>query len=199
MTFAIRPYHPSDLTAVYRICLLTGDRGGEGCHLFSDPDLLGHYFAAPYAVLEPDLAFILTKGSKPCGYVLGTKDTATFGQRCEQEWFPPLRAHYALPAEENRSRDAWIICAIHRGHDQTNALPDYPAHLHIDLLPEGQGQGWGRKLLERLLREMKNLAVPGVHLGVGKNNLNAIGFYEHVGFQKLEERDTYTVYGMKLD
>jgi hypothetical protein len=25
MPFTIRPYHPSDLVALYRVCLLTGD------------------------------------------------------------------------------------------------------------------------------------------------------------------------------
>ncbi|MEM7034004.1 MAG: N-acetyltransferase [Chloroflexota bacterium] len=198
MTFDIRPYHPTDLTAVYRICLLTGDSGSDGSHLYSDPDLLGHYFAAPYAVLEPELAFILTHHGKPCGYVLGVADTATFGKRCEQAWFPPLRHHYDLPDETDTSRDAWMIRSIHRGHDQVNPLPDYPAHLHIDLLPEGQGQGWGRKMIERLLSQMEALQVPGVHLGVGNKNSGAIGFYEHMGFHRLKEHETYTVYGMKL-
>ena len=30
-------------------------------------------------------------------------------------------------------------------------VADYPAHLHIDLLPELQGQGFGRALIRRLL------------------------------------------------
>lgn len=55
MLFAIIPYEPRFLPDLYRICLLTGDSA-----LYCDPDLLGHYFAAPYAVLEPAPAFVLT-------------------------------------------------------------------------------------------------------------------------------------------
>ena len=40
-TFEIRPYHPTDLTALYRICLGTGDSGQDAAHLYRDPDVIG--------------------------------------------------------------------------------------------------------------------------------------------------------------
>jgi ribosomal protein S18 acetylase RimI-like enzyme len=197
-TFSIRPYHPSDLTALYRICLGTGDAGQDATHLYRDPDLLGHYYAAPYAVLEPDLSFVLTCDGSPCGYVLGARDTAAFGKRCEQEWFPPLRARYPLPADDDHARDAEMIRNIHRGQRQVNDFPDYPAHLHIDILPEGQGQGWGRRLIETLLNQLRTVGAPGVYLGVGARNRRAIGFYAHVGFHHLHDAPWGFVLGMKL-
>lgn len=197
-TFAIRPYHPSDLTALYRICLGTGDAGQDGTHLYQDPDLLGHYYAAPYAVLEPELSFMLTCDGGPCGYVLGTRDTASFGQCCEVEWFPPLRERYPMPPVEDQSRDAHMIRAIHEGHDQQHEFPDYPAHLHIDILPEGRDLGWGRRMIETLVEQMRTLGVPAVHLGVGGRNTNAIGFYEHVGFHRVKEAEWGLILGMHL-
>lgn len=197
-TFAIRPYHPTDLTALYRICLHTGDSGEDATHLYKDHDLLGHYYAAPYAVLEPDLSFILTRNGAPVGYVLGVRNTATFGQRCESDWFPPLRATYAVPDPEDKSRDANMIRAIHRGHERQNLHPGYPAHLHIDILPAGQGHGWGRRLIGTLIDQMRSLAIPGVHLGVGARNTRAIGFYEHVGFQRIREAEWGLILGMRL-
>lgn len=197
-TFAIRPYHPSDLPNLYQICLGTGDSGADGAHLYQDPHLIGHYFAAPYAVLEPDLSFVLTCDGTPVGYVLGAHDTATFGKRCETEWFPPLRARYPLPPAEDTSRDAQMIRAIHRGHDQQNEHPAYPAHLHIDILPIGQGMGWGKRLIETLLTQMRQGGVPAVHLGVGGRNTRAIGFYEHIGFQRIQEAPWGLILGMKL-
>lgn len=196
--FQIRPYHPTDLTSIYRICLGTGDAGKDASHLYRDPDLVSHYFAAPYAVLEPDLSFVLTLDGLPIGYVLGVRDTANFGERCETEWFPPLRARYPLPPESDTSRDAQMLRAIHRGHERVNNFPGYPAHLHIDILPPGQGQGWGRKLIDTLLDQMRAFSVPGVFLGVGGRNTRAIGFYEHVGFQRLKEEPWGLVLGMKL-
>lgn len=197
-TFAIRPYHPADLTSLYRICLGTGDSGEDASALYRDPDLIGHYFAAPYAVVEPQLSFVLTRDGRPCGYVLGASDTATFGQRCETEWFPPLRARYPLPDADDTSRDAWLLRAIHEGHALTNQFPGYPAHLHIDILSEGQGHGWGRRLIETLTGQMRSLGIPGVFLGVGARNERAIGFYEHVGFHRLRTEDWGLILGMNL-
>lgn len=198
MSFKIRPYHPSDMPALYRICLETGNSGADGTHLYKDPYVLGHYYAAPYAVLEPELSFVLTNRGRTCGYVLGVGDTATFGQRCESEWFPPLRVAYPLPAAEDKSSDANMIRAIHRGHEQMNSHPGYPAHLHIDILPEGQGQGWGRKLLDTLLAQMRSHNIQGVHLGVGGKNSKAIGFYSHYGFEPLVTESWGIVFGMML-
>lgn len=196
--FEIRPYHPTDLTSLYRICLGTGDAGKDASHLYRDPDLVGHYYAAPYAVLEPDLSFVLTDAGMPCGYVLGARDTATFGQRCEVEWLPPLRARYPLLPDSDRSLDANIIRAIHRGHERENRFPDYPAHLHIDILPQGQGKGWGRRMIETLTTQMRAFGITGVFLGVGGRNTNAISFYRHVGFQQIKEEPWGLVLGMKL-
>src|SRR5512145_1630464 len=98
MNFKIRQYHPSDLCSVYHICVQTADSGADASHLYPDPELIGHYYAGPYAVLEPDLCFILTNEGVPCGYVLGTRDSDVFAQRCEAEWFPILRERYPLPA-----------------------------------------------------------------------------------------------------
>lgn len=197
-TFAIRPYHPADFLALYRICLGTGDAGQDGAHLYQDPDLIGHYFAAPYAILEPTLSFVLTCDGWPCGYVLGAGDTAIFGERCEVEWFPPLRARYPLPPADDPSRDAQMIRAIHHGHERENRFALYPAHLHIDILPPGQGQGWGRRMIETLLDQMRAQAVPGVHLGVGGRNTRAIGFYEHMGFQRISTAPWGLIMGMQF-
>jgi ribosomal protein S18 acetylase RimI-like enzyme len=195
--FHIRPYHPSDLPMLYRICLLTGESGQDASHLYQDPDLLGHLYAAPYAVLEPELCFILTHLANPCGYVLGTKNSVIFRERCEREWFPILRKRYPYPAENDSSKDATHIRYIHWGYrDRANA--DYPAHLHIDLLPIAQRKGWGRKMMTTFLDKLRELNICGVELGVGKRNSKAVGFYEAVGFTRLEQTETSFTYGLKL-
>ena len=196
--FDIRPFHPSDLTALYRICLQTADNGGDATHSIADPDLHGHIYAAPYAVLEPDLCFVLTKEDVPIGYILGTRDSAEFSRNCEQNWFPPLRQHYPLPSADDNTNDAHFIRLLHRGHGIDEGLGDYPAHLHIDILPEGQGAGFGRKLMQTFLDKLRELNVSGVHLGVSKNNPHAIGFYERIGFERLQEYPTAIVFGMQL-
>ena len=55
----IRAYQPSDLDALYDICLDTGNGGLGARHLFDDPRLLGHAYVGPYVAFEPDLAFVV--------------------------------------------------------------------------------------------------------------------------------------------
>ena len=197
--FSIRAYHPSDLPALYRICLETVFGGAAAVAQYTDPDLLGHFYAAPYAVLEPELCFVLTSDGVPCGYVLGTRETAAFRVACELEWFGVLRNRYPLPLETDKSRDAAMIRLIHAGQPSGLEFPDYPAHLHIDLLPHAQGGGWGRALMTHFLETLRALGVRGVHLGVGARNVGAVKFYEHMGFTLLSEGDGALWYGMKLE
>ena len=194
----IRNYQPSDLDALRRICLLTGNSGQGAEHLYSNPDLLGDFYAAPYGVLHPELTFVLADEEKVVGYVLGTDDTATFGGRSESEWFPHIREKLSMPAESDTSKDARIIRMIFKGHPRLNRFPEFPAHLHIDLLPEAQSAGWGRKLLDAFCTKLKAQGVAGVHLGVGKRNENAIGFYRHYGFELLEEEEDSLYFGLRL-
>lgn len=198
MTFAIRPYHPSDLPSLYRICLLTGDSGADASRLYQDPDLLGHYYAGPYAVFEPDVCFVLTADGVPSGYVLGTRDSAGFRERCERDWFPLLRERYPLRGPDDQTADARIIRLIHAGHHVRADLAAYPAHLHIDLLPAAQGRGWGRRLMQTFLAQLRALEIPGVHLGVGTNNRGAVQFYERVGFARIQEHQGWIAFGMRL-
>jgi ribosomal protein S18 acetylase RimI-like enzyme len=197
MKFEIRPYHPADLYSLYRICLLTGDSGSDASAQYRDPELLGHLYAAPYAVLEPDLAFVLTADGAPVGYTLGARDSQSFAERCEREWFPGLRERYPVPAVDDESPDAGRIRQIHRGHYHHSSLAEYPAHLHIDILPVGQGSGYGRRLIETLLTRMRDTGVSAVHLGVSPVNYRAIGFYQHVGFHRVPVEGV--VFGMRFE
>jgi ribosomal protein S18 acetylase RimI-like enzyme len=198
MRASIRNYHPSDLVSLYRICLKTGNSGEDATELFEDPDILGHYYAGPYAVLEPDLCFVLTCNEKPCGYIIGTRDSQKFYDKCEQEWFPVLREQYPMPADNNTSLDARIARLIHQGHKPNADLLDYPAHLHIDILPEGQGQGMGRKLTDTFVKRLKELNVSALHLQVGKRNPGAIKFYQKYGFEQLKEYEYSIAFGIRL-
>lgn len=198
MNYAIRHVHPCDLSSLYRICLLTGDSGKDATKLFKDAELIGHYYAAPYAFIEPELCFILTSSGSPCGYIIGTKDSKKFYNECEIKWFPLLRERYPLPQNNDNSFDHKIIQLIHEGHKPNDDLKSYPAHLHIDLLPEAQGKGLGRKLIEVFTDKLRELKVPAVHLQVGKKNEGAIKFYQKVGFHQIKEYEHAIAYGMHL-
>ena len=198
MKFEIRNYHITDLSSLYKICLLTANNGGDCTSFLEDPDLVGHLFAAPYAIFEPNLCFILSKDSIPSGYILGTRDSMQFYEKCEKKWFPELRKRYPLPDDKDESMQANFIRHLHQKQKVVDGLDNYPAHLHIDILPIAQGKGYGRKLIETILNQLQTLNVQGVHLIVSNDNQNAVGFYQQVGFQELKKLGEYIVFGKGL-
>ena len=53
-------------------------------------------------------------------------------------------------------------------------IEDYPSHLHIDLLPEAQGAGFGRVLIETLCGTLARMGSSGVYVGVAATNARAL-------------------------
>lgn len=195
----IRPAQPADLDALYRICLLTGDAGEDASDLFEDPRLLGEIFAAPYAVLEPDLAFVTEDEQGVSGFVLGALDTPAFEERLEERWWPALRLRYPDPPAGDWTRQERWMAHIHRPPRTPAELTGpYPSHLHINLLPRTQGQGAGRKLMNTLLAALRARGSRGVHLDVWIKNSRAIGFYRHFGFTEIAAHDSGFTFGMPL-
>ena len=182
----VRPYRPSDLPALYDICLRTADNGADGSRLYADPRIVGEIFAAPYAALEPGHAFVAEDAEGVAGYVLGAPDTRAFEARLEAEWWPVLRQRYADTAHVpswQRTREQWDAYYIHHPPPNPQAVVDAaPAHLHIDLLPRLQGQGVGKQLMDAFLATVGDRA----HLGCQAVNTRAQRFYEVYGFRRLE-------------
>jgi len=182
----IRPYRPADLDALYDICLKTGDGGQDATRLYADPRLIGEIFAAPYATLQPDCAFVAEDEDGVGAYILGAPDTRAFEARCEAEWWPALRRRYADTAEvpaRKRTREQWDAYYIHHPPPNPQAVVDVaPAHLHIDLLPRLQGRGVGKALMDTWLARIGGRA----HLGCQAENHRAQRFYGRYGFRRLE-------------
>lgn len=193
-----REFHWSDMPDLYRICLLTGDNGSDATGQVDDA-ILGHIFAAPYAVFEPELCTIQLVDHQPSGYILGVKDSKLFAELTEKNWWGPLRKKYPRPEAKDTSRQAELVRAIHEGYRYSpGVIEDYPAHLHIDLLPNAQGSGLGVALMNRFLDQLREQKVPGVHLGVSKKNERAVKWYPRFGYQILSENNDGIVYGLKL-
>ena len=67
----------------------------------------------------------------------------------------------------------------------------YPAHLHVNLLPESRGKAVGRRLVERFLDEARRRELPGVRAVVYETNHKARGFFERLGFRPLGRRPAF--------
>jgi ribosomal protein S18 acetylase RimI-like enzyme len=184
----IRAARAGDLPALYEIALATGDSGQDAAGLYRDRELVGHLYAAPYAVLEPRSAFVVEDEDGVGGYIVGAADTLAFEARMEAEWWPALRRRYPEPGGDPHGWDldeirAWQI--HHPRPPPARITQPYPSHLHINLLPRLQGQGLGRALIDRWLERMRAVGSRGVHLGVSPENHRALGFYRAWGFEEF--------------
>jgi ribosomal protein S18 acetylase RimI-like enzyme len=200
----IRSYQPRDLPAHYRICLATGAAGEDASHLTRDALLVGHVFAAPYAILAPQCCFVAEDEDGVGGYIVGAADTEAFEKRLEAEWWPALRSAYPPPPAQppEWTYDLTMMRRIHRPFRTPDRITNaYPSHLHINLLPHLQGHGFGTELIDRWLSRIREQGSHGAHLAVGIANPRAIAFYRKYGFRELERtgRDASIVwFGMAL-
>ena len=69
--------------------------------------------------------------------------------------------------------------------DFPDLLKEYPAHLHIDILPEYQRMGFGKNLMEAFCEKLRHDEVGGVHLIMAGDNVEAEKFYGKVGFRRF--------------
>lgn len=143
----IRQFRPGDEPFLSDICLKTADAGADATGVLPDGELWAHIFALPYAERHPDLAFVVANDAdEPVGYVLGTDDTDAFEDWFANEYWPRLTERFPNPSDDDESREAGLLkYAYARRAGAEPYGTDHPAHLHIDLLPEAQGAGWGRK------------------------------------------------------
>jgi ribosomal protein S18 acetylase RimI-like enzyme len=181
----IRRYDPRDYDAVSRVCLETADAGDDATGHYSSDDLMPDIYARPYVVLEPRFAWVVEDGGAARGYIVCAPDTRVFVDRYRAEWLPGLSRRYPadarLPESERRLRADGLT-------PERMLLPEvdeYPAHLHIDLLPDLQGRGWGRRLIETLVDALRAEQVPGLHLSLAASNTGARAFYDRLGFAEL--------------
>lgn len=194
-------YRDGDLEALYDVCLRTAAIGDDASAHYRDGNLVGHIAMAPYVYYEPELAFVLRASAEgeALGYVVATSNTPAFEEWCEQHWWPPLRQQYPLDGDytpEERRR----VNHIHEPSTPSRPwLGQYPAHLHINLLPPVRGDGNGGRLLTCLFTALQQRHVPGVHLGVDARNTGAIGFYYHHGLTVLRDTGTSFILARQFD
>lgn len=194
----IRPYRPEDRNDIREICIATGRSGTGAAGWLESDDLLPDIYALPYVDFEPETAFVVDADGRATGYILGVPDTRAFVARLREEWLPGFEARYPLTGENTPTQNF-----VRDGRNPERMLiPEldaYPAHLHIDLLPVLQGQGFGRRLVRTLNEALAQRRVPGVWLEYGPDNVNAAAFYRRLGFEPLPSGTGGTRVGMLTD
>jgi ribosomal protein S18 acetylase RimI-like enzyme len=191
---SIRNCRLSDLEAVSGVCFRTGyggsDVGDSG--LFRDRRLFGLLFSDYYVRYERPTSYVaLSLGGRVVGYVLGCPDTERYGRIFRRRMIPRILARAAgvsLWSDPSTLRELLRWARGNPWREDNPAGPDFPAHLHIDLLPEAQRQGVGSRLIELLEAQLTQLGVPGIHLVTSNYNRAAIPFYGKHGYRLLAAR-----------
>ncbi len=181
---SVRKYEKKDAEGVRFACL-----NSEGEEIKGNVGrFVLHTFCDYYIEKEPENCFVLDCDGKAVGYIICTENYDRYKEIFDKEYLP---LNKGLGDDLYKwAEDSTILQNKHKN--------DYPAHLHIDILPEFHRQGWGGKLLNTLFEHLKNKGIKGVMLTTGSDNVNACNFYKKYGFTQVEILGTDVAYGMKL-
>lgn len=185
MRYSLRRATRADRQAIFDICIGTAAGGADATSLYGDRRLPGLIWAVGYLHLEPDFAFVLRDGDRAVGYTLGTPDTAAFQKQMDRRWWPMVRRLTAgiqatTPADERAlARIAAPLTAPEW------LLEDYPAHFHLNILPEAQRRGWGKWMTDAQMEALQLSGTRGVHFGISAVNKRALDFYRRIGFEEI--------------
>lgn len=174
--------------------------------------------------------FVLDDGTgKAVGYVLGCPDVFAFvaayrpyvDQVLASDVPPPAQLETQVPllvprplaAAEGGETEINPECLVQWAYkpewvmgfrDKADMLEAHRATLHIDLLPEFQRQGWGRKLVDlfvgsirQSVRDGQGDMGRGVHLFIGEENKQVVDFYQKCGFRLRDGGDKRTYWLVK--
>ncbi len=182
----VRPYRSGDRDRVRRICFETGYMGAPPWY-WPHPASFADVFSGYYTDREPESIFVAELGGRVVGYLTGCVDSRRATPVGRAAGRAALR--YGLPFRRGTAgflaRGLLDSLLGRAGRPEPFRDPRWPAHLHINLLPEARGLGGGRALVEAWLARLRSLGSPGCHLGTLYENRSAIAFFERMGFRPL--------------
>lgn len=180
----VRKFREKDFKDVQYVCLNSdgGIDSEEVC------EFVLHTFCDYYIENEPDNCFVLSDDGKAVGYVICTEDYDNYKKIFDEKYLP-LSEHLS----EGLYNWAKVSTVLQEKYKE-----EYPAHLHIDLLPDYQRKGYGGKLILSLFDHLRSKGVKGVMLTAGPQNEAGVNFYKKYGFTLLEETEADVAFGMKL-
>lgn len=181
---SIRKYEKKDFDGVRFACL---NSEGEPPNAVVGEFIL-HTYCDYYIEREPGNCFVLDDDGKTVGYIICTEDYDNYKEVFDREYLPLVK-----PLGEEMYKWSMESTILQNKYKNT-----YPAHMHIDILPEYHRQGWGGKLLNTLFEHLRSKGISGVMLTAGTDNVNARNFYKKYGFELLEIYGTDVAFGMKL-
>lgn len=180
----IRLYQEEDRKQVQSICIATGFE--QALHNKQLQHMLLTAFCNYYIDYEPNNCFVAFDGVKAAGYILCAEDSRI--------WADSFQNNYISKEQDSGSNNFYQGLLI----TPLKYAEEYPAHLHIDILPEYQRMGIGFKLMDMLISHLQAKEVPRLMLSVASDNIKGVRFYEKYGFTVLEKGENEIAMGICL-
>ncbi len=183
----IRLYEEKDKDAVRHICLATADNPNPSKY---ESNFLLNTYCNYYVENEPQNCFVaVDENDNAVGYILCAESFDIFYKTFTKK-YATKHLHF---------KTIYRLASLMSIFEQKKNKVDYPAHLHIDLLPEYQQKGIGKQLINTLFKHLESKGVKGVMLSVFVGNKGAINFYQKCGFTKVKTGPTSIVFAKKLN
>ncbi len=172
----IRTYRKEDRAALERICTVTDPKHFKPEYLYT---LYLHY----YIEEESENTLVAAADGRAVGYILCAESW--------ERWKNVMREKYLSFSDVKTREDGEASIAFYSPFAE-----EYPAHMHIDIDPEYQRMGIGTALVDALREKLVKKNVPGLMLGVDRENVKGVSFYRKYGFRELDAEGTR--YGLLL-
>ena len=140
-----------------------------------------------------DVAAICDINKEALGYSFSPEETASQLAKLSQD-----SHHYLLGFEDSTSHD--LVGYVHAEvYESLYSKPGFNI-LALAVLPQTQGQGIGRTLLQGLEQEAKKRGYNFIRLNSADHRLGAHAFYERVGYtcDKMQKRFIKLIKGEDL-
>ncbi|MBQ6935041.1 MAG: GNAT family N-acetyltransferase [Clostridia bacterium] len=169
----IRKVKQDDLERVKYICIQTADEKAKTDK--STGEIIANTYATYYVREEPETCFVLEDDGLVVGYIICSTDVRKFRKNFRKIDLENIKKINKFSAFQNRfiPLPYMILKRV------------YPAHLHINLLEDYQGKGYGTELMNTLILKLKEMGVGGVMLLASESNKGAVNFYKRNGFKIL--------------
>jgi|WetSurSiteA1Bulk_404760.scaffolds.fasta_scaffold17448_2 ribosomal protein S18 acetylase RimI-like enzyme len=190
----IRLYRPVDREDVLRIGADTAFFGAPIEKYMEDRRIFCDIFYSYYTDVEPGYCWIAEVEGRVAGFLAGCPDSKAKAGLYLRSILPGslgslIRGKYQS-GPLTRDYLHRLVGAGFRNEAPHVDFKIYPAHLHINVDAGFRGHGFGRRLMNAYLGQLRGGQITGVHLNTTSLNEAACRLYESVGFRLLDARPT---------
>lgn len=200
MSIEIRKIKIEDEGKLIDICFVTGDAFLK--KVFPDKYLFSLFWCLYYVWYESENSFVAIddENNKVIGYIFSTLNTKfqerNFKKTMRKKIWNRINE---LNIHSLRTKIITFYLLNKPSTIKRNKiLKNYPAHLHINILPKYQRQGIGWKLMKTLESHLKEEKILGYHLEVGAHNEVGLNFYQKYNLELLKETNRSKFFGRRL-